>query len=144
MGGSECTEALFHPQYHDKVPLSKAPNPQHKWLPNALGVCSQCVCSLLCVCTLDGINAEHKFQVWVTILGRMPRHFLVSLQTCNFLEITDLECPASLAMAERVISLTFIWTISCFRASVTLELPAITQSQWNLEECCQLNRLSYN
>ncbi len=37
--------------------------------------CSGCVCSLLCVCTLDGLNAEHKFRVWVTILGRMSRHF---------------------------------------------------------------------
>ncbi len=34
-----------------------------------------CVCSLLCVCTLDGINAEHKFRAWVTILGRMSLHF---------------------------------------------------------------------
>ncbi len=46
-----------------EVPLSKAPNPQ---LPTAPGVCS-----LLCVCTLDGLNAEHKFQVWVTILGHV-------------------------------------------------------------------------
>ncbi len=37
--------------------------PQHKWLPTAPGVCSRCVsvCSLLCVCILDGLNAEHKF-----------------------------------------------------------------------------------
>ncbi len=33
---------------------------QYKWLPTAPGVC---VCSLLCVCTLDGLNAEHKFRV---------------------------------------------------------------------------------
>ncbi len=33
------------------------------------------MCSLLCVCTLDGLIAEHKFRVWVTILGRMSRHF---------------------------------------------------------------------
>ncbi len=64
-----------------EVPLSKAPNystapraPQHKWLPTAPGVCSQCVCSLLCVCNLDGLNAEPKFRVWVTILGRMSRN----------------------------------------------------------------------
>ncbi len=66
-----------------EVPLSKAPNPQ--LLPGRrsingcplLRVCVHgvCVCSLLCVCTLDGINAEHKFQVWVTILGHMSRHF---------------------------------------------------------------------
>ncbi len=30
-----------------------------------------------CVCTLDGLNAEHKF-VWVTILGRMSCHFVTS------------------------------------------------------------------
>ncbi len=29
---------------------------------------------LYCVCTLDGLNAEHKFRVWVTILGHMSRH----------------------------------------------------------------------
>ncbi len=32
---------------------------QYKWLPTAPGVCSRCVC----VCTLDGLNTEHKFQV---------------------------------------------------------------------------------
>ncbi len=60
-----------------EVPFSKAPNPkllsglpQHKWLPSPPGVCS-----LLCVYTLDGLNAEHEFQVWVTILGRMSLHF---------------------------------------------------------------------
>ncbi len=69
-----------------EVALSKPPNPQLlpgrrsiKWLPTAPGVCSQrvcvCVCSLLCVCTLDVLNAEHKFRVWVTILGRMS-HYL--------------------------------------------------------------------
>ncbi len=66
--------------------LSKAPNPQ--LLPgrringcSLLRVCFTvcvcvCVCSLLCVCTLDELNAEHKFQVWVTKLGRMSRHFI--------------------------------------------------------------------
>ncbi len=48
--------------------------PQQKWLPTAPGVCSLCVCVCVCVCVcflltavcvhLDGINAEHKFQVW--------------------------------------------------------------------------------
>ncbi len=38
---------------------------QYKWLPTAPGVCSRCVCvfTAVCVCTLDGLNAEHKFQV---------------------------------------------------------------------------------
>ncbi len=27
------------------------------------------------MCTLDGLIAEHKFRVWVTILGRMSLHF---------------------------------------------------------------------
>ncbi len=31
-----------------------------------------------CVCTLDGLNAEHEFRVWVTILGCMLRHFHLS------------------------------------------------------------------
>ncbi len=28
-----------------------------------------CVCSLLCVCTLDGLIAEHKFRVWSPYLA---------------------------------------------------------------------------
>ncbi len=32
-----------------------------------------CVCVCVCVCTLSGLIAEHKFQVWVTILGYMSR-----------------------------------------------------------------------
>ncbi len=38
---------------------------QYKWLATAPGVCSRCVCvfTAVCVCTLDGLNAEHKFQV---------------------------------------------------------------------------------
>ncbi len=35
-----------------------------------------CVFTAVCVSTLDGWNAEHKFRVWVTILGRMSRHFV--------------------------------------------------------------------
>ncbi len=73
-GGSECT-ALSPPSIPRRGVLEQgtepptAPRaPQHKWLPAAPGVCSQCVCvsPLLCVCTLDGLNAEHKFRVWVT------------------------------------------------------------------------------
>ncbi len=36
---------------------------QYKWLPTAPGVCSRCVFTAVCVCTLDGLNAEHKFRV---------------------------------------------------------------------------------
>ncbi len=43
---------------------------QYKWLPTAPGVCSRCVFTVcvcvftaVCVCTLDGLNAEHKFRV---------------------------------------------------------------------------------
>ncbi len=71
----------LHPQYHDWGALEQGTEPptaprvlQH-WLPTALGVCSvcvQCVCVCVCVCLLltamcvhlDGLNAEHKFQVW--------------------------------------------------------------------------------
>ncbi len=73
-----------------EVSLSKALNPQ--LLPGRrsingcplLRVCVHgvCVCSLLCVCTLDGINAEHKFRVWVTILGHMSRHFHLNYVLC--------------------------------------------------------------
>ncbi len=66
-------------------PLSKAPNLQ--LLPGRrsigcplLRVCvhNVCVCSLLtAVCVhLDGLNSEHKFQVWETILGHTSRPFL--------------------------------------------------------------------
>ncbi len=77
--------ALFLLKTTTEDPLSKEPN--HKLLPGRRsingcpllrvcvhGVCV-CVCSLLCMCTLDGLNAEHKFRVWVTILGHMSRHF---------------------------------------------------------------------
>ncbi len=53
------------------------------------GVCVVCVClftSHCCVCVhLDGLNAEHKFRVRVTILGHMSRPFLpffLSLHKC--------------------------------------------------------------
>ncbi len=55
-----------------EVPLSKAPNPQ--LLPGRRSTAPG-VCSLLCVCTLDGLIAEHRFRVWVTILVRISRHF---------------------------------------------------------------------
>ncbi len=56
-------------------PLSKAPNPQ--LLPGRrsigcplLRVCVHGVCVFTTVCVhLDGLNAEHKFRVWVAILG---------------------------------------------------------------------------
>ncbi len=35
-----------------------------------------CVCVFTAVCVhLDGLNAEHKFRVWVTISGHMSLHF---------------------------------------------------------------------
>ncbi len=59
-----------------EVPLSKTLNPQ--LIPGS----RVCVCVCACVCVrarvrvraLDGLNAEHKFRVWVTIPGRMSRH----------------------------------------------------------------------
>ncbi len=78
---------LFHLQYHDRGETLKqgtepptAPQaPQQKWLPTAPGVYSQCVCSLLtAVCVhFDRWNAEHKFRVWVTILGLTSRHVIM-------------------------------------------------------------------
>ncbi len=95
----------LYPQYHDEVPLSKAPNPQllpgHRSINGCPllrvcvhGVCvftavcvhcsgcmfTVCVCvcvfTAVCVCTLGGLNAEHEFRVWVTILGCMSLHSL--------------------------------------------------------------------
>ncbi len=34
-----------------------------------------CVFTAVCV-HLGWVNAEHEFRVWVTILGRMSRHFV--------------------------------------------------------------------
>ncbi len=47
--------------------------------------CSGCVLTV-CVCTLDGLNAEHKFRVWnlVTILGRKSRHSLLTTGQTTF------------------------------------------------------------
>ncbi len=52
-----------------------APRALQHWLSTAPGVCSWCVCV-----HLDGLNAEHKFRVWVCVchthtLGHMPLHF---------------------------------------------------------------------
>ncbi len=62
-----------------------------------------CVCSLLCVCTLDGLNAEHKFRVWVTILGRMSRHFTLYF-TLLFWSYshTDVACKTDVWAAMRL------------------------------------------
>ncbi len=61
-------------------PLKPRAPPRHRtpnWLPTAPGVCSWCVCVFTAVCVhLDGLNAEHKFRVWVTILGHMSLHFI--------------------------------------------------------------------
>ncbi len=59
-------------------PLSKTPNPQLLPGSHSIGcpLLRVCVCVCVCVCAhLDGLNAEHKFRVRVTILG----------QTCGFL-----------------------------------------------------------
>ncbi len=61
-----------------EVPLSKALNPQllpgHSSI-NGCPLLQVCVCVHSCVCTLDGLIAEHEFRVWVTILGHMSLHF---------------------------------------------------------------------
>ncbi len=41
-------------------------------------MCVHGVCVFTVVCVhLDGLNAEHKFRVRVTILGRMSLHFVL-------------------------------------------------------------------
>ncbi len=55
--------------------MSKAPIPQ--LLPgrrNMAAHCSRCVFTAVSV-HLDGLNAEDKFRVWVTILGHTPLPF---------------------------------------------------------------------
>ncbi len=73
-GGGVNNERSLHLRYHDwgetleqgTEPPTAPRAPQH-WLPTALGVC---------VCThLDGLNAEHKFRVWLTILGHKSIFF---------------------------------------------------------------------
>ncbi len=72
--------------YMTELPLSKAPNPQLLPGRRSINGCpllqcvfTVCVCSLLCVCTLDGLNAEHEFRVWVTILGHTSLHFILHI-----------------------------------------------------------------
>ncbi len=65
-----------------EVPLNMAPNSQ------MLPVCVHGVCVHCCVfvCTLDGLNAEHKFRVWVTIHGHMS-HYVTIVYTHSFSQI---------------------------------------------------------
>ncbi len=73
----------LHLQYHDwgesleqgTEPPTAPWTPQH-WLPTAPGVCSRCVCAF------GLVNAEHKFRIWVTILGCMSFH-LIFLFLCT-------------------------------------------------------------
>ncbi len=75
-------------------PLSKAPIPQ--LLPgrrNMAAHCSGCVFTAVSV-HLDGLNAEDKFRVWVTILGHTPLPFPLSLYKVKIIaqrEKTDME-----------------------------------------------------
>ncbi len=71
------TSTLFHLQYQDwgetleqdTEPPTACPGAAAIWLPTALGV-------FTAVCVhLDGLNAEHKFRVWVTLSGHTSLHF---------------------------------------------------------------------
>ncbi len=72
--GSECTALSQYLNTTTEVPLSKALNSQ---LLTGCRSINGCPCSG-CVFTLDGINAEHKLRVWVTILGHTSLHFHLS------------------------------------------------------------------
>ncbi len=65
----QCTARFLHPQNHNEVPLSKAPNPncspQHKWLPTAPGMCSWCVC----VCVFTAVCVHFG---WVNCRAQIP------------------------------------------------------------------------
>ncbi len=85
-GGEWITSALSTFNTTTEMrPLNKATEPPtapwvpQRWLPTAPGVCSRCVFTAVCA-HLNGLNAEHKFQVWVTIHGHTSLHFKVSLQ----------------------------------------------------------------
>ncbi len=82
--GEWMYSALFHPQYRDEVPLSKAQNPQMLSGRRSINgcpllrVCVHGVCVHYCVCVHFGwVNVEQKFRVCITKPGRMSRHFLV-------------------------------------------------------------------
>ncbi len=60
-GGSEYPALSLYPQYHDWGAFEQGTEPptapqvlQHKRLPTAPSVCSRCVFTAVCVCTLDG------------------------------------------------------------------------------------------
>ncbi len=87
--GEGITSALFHPQYHDwgetleqgTEPPTASRAPQQYGCP-LLQVCSLCVCVHYFVCVhMDWLNAEHTFQVWVSILGHTSLlfHFSFSI-----------------------------------------------------------------
>ncbi len=65
-GGSKCTAISLHsiPRRGALEQGTEPPTapwaPQHKWLPTAPGVCSQCLCVHCCVCALGWVNAEHE------------------------------------------------------------------------------------
>ncbi len=78
-GGGVNVQRSLHLQYHDWGALEQgtepptAPQaPQNKWLPTALGVCSQCVSSLLCVCECVCVwvcTWMDKCRVWIPSMG---------------------------------------------------------------------------
>ncbi len=80
--------------------------PQHKWLPNSPGVCSQCVCVHCCVCALRWVNAEHEFPVWVIILGCMSPHFHFHFHYC---------CSSMLHLSEthQFLQSSSFWEVRC-------------------------------
>ncbi len=70
VGGVNVQRSL-HLQYHDEVPLSKAPNPQLFPGRRRINGCPLLrVCVHCCVCAL-GWNTEHEFRACVTMLGCM-------------------------------------------------------------------------
>ncbi len=86
---SESAFSLRNAARHQTAPRV----PQHKWLPTAPGVCSQCVCAL------GWVNTEHEFWVWVNIFGCMSlslslsgRSLLWSSPQCGLGRSADRGC----------------------------------------------------
>ncbi len=64
VGGGVNVQHSLHPQYHDEVPLSKAPNPQ--LLPGrySMNGCPLLLCSPLCVCVCSLCVCVHGVCVF--------------------------------------------------------------------------------
>ncbi len=125
-------------------PLSKAPNPQllpgHRGINGCplLRVCVHVVCVFTAVCVYFGwVNSEHEFRVWVTILGRMSRHFHYSDPQVIYMtpvcQLMSCEVKSCLFVINKSIIKTFmfkplLFELSFWRHPFTTDDPLV--SKW--------------